>query len=138
MADEGLKEAWNYPDRASAEVGKYRLAEKGIEAVVFGDKVDSLYLTAIGGISLMVKRDEVADAKKILIAVEEVPDTIVSAEEEIGTGSVYCPKCHSMRLKIRSIRFAKGDSWLKNALKRVFGYGQAFHCRGCGYGWGRK
>ena len=137
MAEADLKEAWNYSDRASAEVGKYRLAEKGIEGEVFGDKVDTLYLTAIGGISLMVKPEELAEARKILQEIEDVPDTIVPEEEEIGESSVFCPKCHSLKVTVRAVRYARSNSWLRNAVKLVLGYRQAFHCRGCGHGWAK-
>ena len=136
-ANDDLKEVWNYADRASAEVGKYRLAEKGIEAEVFGDKVDTMYMTAIGGISLLVKRNELAAAKEILTAVEDVPEDVVAPGEEIGEGRVFCSSCHSLRVMSRKIRYTKGGSWLRNAVKGWMGYREAFHCRDCKKGWAR-
>ncbi|MEO7427252.1 MAG: DUF2007 domain-containing protein [Fibrobacteria bacterium] len=135
MPADKMIEVWNYPRIPLAEVDKYRLHEHGIEAEIFGGKVDSYYLTAIGGVSLMVREADLAAAKSILASNEEVQEEIVAEQDEISDGKTYCSQCHSHAIRTKKIRHLKTGFFLADLLKARFGYKTVMGCRNCGRIW---
>ena len=136
--DEKLVEVWNYPRISLAKVGQYRLGENGIKAEVFGGDVDSYYLTAIGGVSLMVRQVDFELAKKILNSNDEVGDGIVEEKDEISDGALYCSMCHSKDIRIKKIQYLNNDNFFVNYLKWCFGYKRVLSCRRCKHVWKTK
>jgi len=131
MKGEKLVEVWNYPRISLAEVGKYRLAQNGIYSEIFGGKVDSYYLTAIGGVSLMVKGEDFDSAKEILNSSDEVEQEAFLEKDEIFEGSLYCSRCHSKNIRTKKIRNIQSHFFLVNVFKKWCGYKQVFSCRNC-------
>jgi hypothetical protein len=138
MPADKMVEVWNYPRIPLAEVGKYRLHEHGIESEIFGGKVDSYYLTAIGGVSLMVREADLASAKSVLESNEEVQEDIVAEQDEISDAKAYCAHCHSHAIRTRKIRSLNSGFFLADLLKARFGYKTVLRCRNCGKTWKRR
>ena len=134
-AEDGPVEVWNYPNAAAAEVGKYKLELNGIESQIFGTIVDSYFLTAIGGISLRVKKSEYGAAKAILEREAEVAESIVAPKDEISDAAPFCPDCHSLAVRRKRIRPIPGGNRWVDAWKRRFGLRYLWGCRNCGRRW---
>ena len=138
MADEQLIEVWNYPRISLAEVGKYRLDQSGIESEIFGGDVDSYYLTAMGGVSLMVRKADFESAKKVLEAKDDVLEEIVAEEDEIAGAAEFCANCHSKKIRVRKIRHIKSGFFPLDYVKEWFGYQYVLRCRNCKETWKKR
>lgn len=135
MREGKLVEVWNYPRVTLAEIGRYRLDRNGIASEIFGGSVDSYYLTAIGGISLMVREADFQAAKGILESEEVIEDGTVEEKDEISRDAVYCPDCHSKRIRTRKIIRIRSAFFAVDAWKKLFGFNKVFKCRDCKKTW---
>ena len=125
----------NYPTLIAAEVAKSTLALSGIEAEIFDGEIANLYTTALGGVNLMLKPEDLEAAREILQSEHDVEDYVVPEGELITATSVYCSKCHSKDIETRKIARKPGKIFIVNWLGKLFGDKKTMHCRHCGNTW---
>ena len=93
-----------YTVSVTAQITKTKLESEGVECFLFDEHTATVYPlfdTAIGGIRLMVKEQDLARAQAILSEVEKTP--LTNDEGEIIT----CPNCQSDRI-ISNFNSTKG------------------------------
>ena len=123
-----LKSFTNYID---AHIVLGRMQEEGMDCWLNNENTTTImpiWTTAIGGIQLMVQREQLERASDILKVIEE------ERKENIS-----CPKCNSRDVEyINTIR--KPINWFSAAVSFLFGnYAvmpeQRYHCFKCGEEW---
>jgi len=136
MESNDLIEIGNYPTPLDGAMAKARLEAHGLNAILFDSEMATswLYTNALGGVRLMIARDQEDQARDILAA----DATLSAAEAERAVADIdlialnapetWCPDCHSKDVVV-----------LKEAprgwLGRWFNPGAALHCRACGHRW---
>ncbi len=125
----------NYPTLIAGELAKSTLALSGIEAEIFDGEIANLYTTALGGVNLMVKPENLEAAREILQSEHDVEDYVVPEAEIITATSTYCSKCHSKDVETRKIARKPSPIFIVNLLGKWFGDKKTMHCRHCGNTW---
>jgi hypothetical protein len=136
MESHGLIEIGNYPTPLDGAMAKARLESHGINAVLFDAEMATswLYTNALGGVRLMVTRDEEVQARDVLAA--DATLSAADAEKAVAAGDLiafdapetWCPDCHSKDVEVRK---EAPRGWFS----RWFNPGPSLHCRACGHLW---
>jgi len=135
MSEEAFAQLGNYPSLILAEVAKSRLALSGIQAEIFDSELANLYTNALGGVKLMVRREDYDAARLVLESADVVGEDAVSDEDVITEGSLYCPRCHSKDVEVKSPDFSRRGFSLSRTLRNWFGFQKDMRCRHCGNVW---
>ncbi len=123
----------NYPTPLDGAVDRARLRAEGLDAVLFDTEMATnwVYTNALGGVRLMVPRDEEAAARRILAAPVEAAS---GAEPDAGdliapdAPETWCPACHARDVETP-------DEPPRGRWARWFNPGAARRCRACGHLW---
>ncbi|MDB5050360.1 MAG: hypothetical protein JWO30_3431 [Fibrobacteres bacterium] len=135
MSEADMVQAGNYSHLIQAELAKSILTGLGIDSELFNGKIDGYYNNAVGGIRLMVKREDLETAKEALSADMSVDEEIVTLGEEIGDGKIYCSACHSKKIEEKSITRAEGGNTIIGKVKSMFAGTIEYRCLDCGNTW---
>ncbi len=125
----------NYPTLIAAEVAKSTLELSGIEAEIFDGEIANLYSTALGGVNLMVKPEDLESSREILQTEHDVEDYVVPEAEIITSTSVYCSKCHSKDVETRKVVRKPDPIFIVNWFGKYFGAKKTMRCLRCGNTW---
>ncbi len=140
---------YNYP--LEAHLSKAKLESEGIDSVVADEHIITtnwLYLVAVGGVKLQVRK---SDARKALRILRSIPASIPEGTETSGEGvaAERCPNCHSVDIRYEMFNLrAIFILWFVFALLGISSPSNAsftlpvlkkkWKCHHCGYEWKEK
>lgn len=134
-----LVEVGNYPTPVDGAVDRARLSAEGIEAVLFDTEMATnwIYTNALGGVRLMVPREDEAAARRVLATPSAWPAGASGADPDAGeliapdAPATWCPACHARDVETPD----EPPRGLLARWARWFNPGAARRCRACGHTW---